>query len=271
MTEEHGGFFASLSRHFITNVMHQLTGVAVRVYAYLRTWCFGRDPSEPSPWRVLSVPRIAHALGWSDRHVRRGLRELRERGLIERRERFDEVEDGGWWGPAQRANAWRVLPDPDAPPPRVRAAAPSSPTLAQATRAVERLSLRDLRPTEPMIRAGRGGHKRVLADMAAEWTQVWDAYAIGATDDELDRAVSTWSQRWWPKPTEILAAVVNARRSAADPDDPDDPDPDDLAPDPDPDPDPAPPEAGPHDPVASFASFRDALRRRTWYPGSTTD
>lgn len=104
-------FFAIVSRHFATNILGTLSRPALHVYAYLRSWCTG-PAGAASGWVELRVRWIAHQLGRTDRHVRRGLAELRAARLIEAEERFVLQDDGTR---AQVANRWRVLPEPGFP------------------------------------------------------------------------------------------------------------------------------------------------------------
>lgn len=106
-------FFAQISRFFVCELSTGMSRTAWRVLAYLRTWCFGK-PGQASEWRELSVKKIAAELKFCVRNVQYGLAELVERGIIERREQFDELPSGVR---AQRANLWRVLPEPGFPVP----------------------------------------------------------------------------------------------------------------------------------------------------------
>lgn len=91
--------------------VHQLSRVAARVYLYLRTWLIG-EPGRGSGWRELRVSKIAQDLGWSSRHVRRGLAELQAQKLIARKEQHVTLDDGTH---PQVPNLWRILPEPGYP------------------------------------------------------------------------------------------------------------------------------------------------------------
>ena len=92
-------FYAILTRGFVRDWMNRLSSGAIRVYAYLRTWCTSAA-GEASAWVTLRVRKIATDLRWSPRYVFRALAELRSHRLIEREHQVDE--DG------QHANRYRV-------------------------------------------------------------------------------------------------------------------------------------------------------------------
>lgn len=113
MSASHGAppkFFGILSRSFIVDLFGELSRAALHVYAYLRTWCVG-PAGAGSAWVELRVRKIARDLRRTDRHVRRGLAELRDRRLIESEATWDDLDGVR----AQRANRWRVLPEPGFP------------------------------------------------------------------------------------------------------------------------------------------------------------
>lgn len=118
-------FFAILSRHFISSILPNLSRPALHTYAYLRTWCLGAAGAA-SEWVELRVRRVAEAIGRTERHVRRGLAELRAARLIEADPTWETLDDGTR---AQRANRWRVLPEPGFPllPPPPERMTPSRP------------------------------------------------------------------------------------------------------------------------------------------------